>query len=130
MQETIGLSCSTHSWDGRLIWNVLQKDVQVILEHKDVSMFTIPQTFWQQVEQLCPLYSKGTSPGIPHRSWSRLENLGWFNFSPCPARSGSEWYRIPRHQSLGDLPQEYYHIPLSSALLAVEMEDFQLSPIV
>ena len=91
MQETIGLSCSTHSWVGRLIWNVLQKDAQVILEHKDVSMFTSPQTFWQQIEQLCPLYSKGTSPGIPQRSWSRLKNLGWLHLPPCPAGSGSEW---------------------------------------
>ena len=42
MQETIGLSCSNQSWDGGLIRDVLQEDVQVVLEHQDVSMLTIP----------------------------------------------------------------------------------------
>ena len=46
MQETIGLSCFNQTWNGGLIWNVLHEDVKVVLKHQDVSMFTVPQTFW------------------------------------------------------------------------------------
>ena len=42
MQETIGLCCSNQSRDGGLVWCVPQEDVQVVLEHKDVSMLTVP----------------------------------------------------------------------------------------
>ena len=46
MQETISLCCSNQSWDGGLIWDVLQEDVKVVLKHQDVSMLTISQAFW------------------------------------------------------------------------------------
>ena len=52
MYKTISLGCSAKAWGSRLVWNISQEDIQVVLEHLYISMLTVPKLSWQDVKEL------------------------------------------------------------------------------
>ena len=52
MGQAVGMSCSLKTNSGRLVWDTAQVMVKVILKHVNISMISIPENCWEQVEEL------------------------------------------------------------------------------
>ena len=129
VQKTIGLSSPDQSSSSRFIWYVCQENVQMILKHEDISMFTIPQLNWQEIEELCALHSQRSSSCIPDSWRSRQLNLSRYCFSACSITSGCKIDIVPRYQSLAHFPDENHGISFSPSLLTIKSQVLKFLPI-
>ena len=69
----MGWSCKASN--SRLVRNVAEVDVKMILEHLHIPMLTVPELDRQQIKQLHPLYSKTSFSGSPNTGRSRPVDL-------------------------------------------------------
>ena len=102
----------------------------MVLEH--VYMFSVhcPHILWQQIEDSGPSYPQRILRGFPDKCWSFRVNMVWDDLSPSADASRCENHIIPRDQPLADFPQENYLIPISSALLRVDIQIVEFFPVV
>ena len=129
MQQTVAFCCSWLSWNRGLVWDQAEIFVQFTFKYFNTFRINVSNGYREKVENFCTLDRNRYVPSSPHSSWCTSNNSLWGNTTP-PSFTGYERYTKAFNHALGNFPEENYHIPLSPALLRIEVHGAEPLPVV